>query len=174
MAKYMKISACVALFSTIILIIFYQIKPVAVILPLAITAGTTSYHLWMRLFVGHSFKLLLKNQIDYKRKWFTVGKKEQKLYEFLRVKRWKKHLPTYDPDAFDKRQHSWHEIIMAMCQSELVHEMIVVLSFVPIVFSLWFGATFVFIFTSLLSATFDLLFVIIQRYNRPRVLKIIK
>ena len=89
------------------------------------------------------------------------------------MKKWKKYFPTYDPNVFDKKQHSWDEIAAATCQSELVHETIVVLSFLPIVFSVWFGATLVFTLTSIFSALFDLTFVMIQRYNRPRVLKVL-
>lgn len=62
-----------------------------------------------------------------------------------------------------------------MCQAELVHETIVVLSFVPIIPSvLVFGDLPVFIITSLAAAIIDVTFVIIQRYNRPRIIRHIK
>lgn len=61
-----------------------------------------------------------------------------------------------------------------MCQSEIVHETIVVFSFLPIVSVVWFGSLPVFIITSVLSAGFDLMFVVMQRYNRPRIIKLIK
>ena len=111
---------------------------------------------------GGIFDRLLRNRVDPNRKWFQVGKVEQKLYEILKVKKWKSYLPTYDPDAFDKRQRTWGEIAGAMCQAELIHETIAALSFLPILASIWFGAPL-----------FDLTFVMIQRYNRPRVLKIL-
>lgn len=38
-------------------------------------------------------------------------------------------MPTYRPDWFDPRLHSWKEIAQTMCQSEVVHEIIAVLSF---------------------------------------------
>ena len=66
------------------------------------------------------------------------------------------------------------EIAQAMCQAELVHETIVILSFVPVAFSAVFGAFWVFLITSLCAAAFDLMFVIIQRYNRPRIIRLIK
>lgn len=59
-----------------------------------------------------------------------------------------------------------------MCQSELVHETNVLFSFVPVLFSLWFGEAAIFIVTSALAAAFDLAFVIMQRYNRPTVIRI--
>ena len=52
--------------------------------------------------------------------------------------------------------------------------MIVVLSFVPIVAGVWFGVYPVFVITSILAAMFDLIFVMIQRYNRQRVIKLMK
>ena len=59
-----------------------------------------------------------------------------------------------------------------MCQAELVHEVNIAVSFVPILFSVWVGALPVFVITSILAAGYDLLFVILQRYNRPRVLRL--
>ena len=169
----MKIIAWFSILVTSVFLIIYQIKPLEIFFTIVITAGTVSYHFLMRLFVGSVFNLVLNNNIDYNKKWFRVGKAEQNLYRFLKVKKWKRFFPTYDPSAFDTEVHSWNEIAGAMCQSELVHEMIVVLSFLPIISSMWFGATPVFVLTSIFSALFDLIFVIIQRYNRPRVLKLL-
>ena len=42
-------------------------------------------------------------------------------------------MPTYDPTLFGPQIHSWDEIAQDMCQAELVHETIVVFSFLPIV-----------------------------------------
>ena len=61
-----------------------------------------------------------------------------------------------------------------MCQAEIVHEIIIVLSFVPIIFSIWFGELLVFIITSVISALIDSIFVMLQRYNRSRIIKLIK
>lgn len=169
----MKIIACVSVLLTAIFIVVYKIKPFGLVLSGAVTLGTISYHFLMRLLVGGILNFVLKNKVDYNKKWFKVGKTEQKLYKILRVKNWKKFFPTYDKDVFDKNKYSWGEIAGAMCQSELVHETIVVLSFLPIFASRWFGATLVFVLTSVFSALLDLTFVMIQRYNRPRVMKIL-
>ena len=75
---------------------------------------------------------------------------------------------------FDVKVHSLQEIVQAMCQAELIHEMIVVLSFVPIVAGVCFGAYPVFVITSALAAMLDLMFVMVQRYNRQRVIKLMK
>lgn len=73
---------------------------------------------------------------------------------------------------FSIQNHSWDEIAQAMCQAELVHETNMVLSFLPMIAVKWFGSFGVFLITSVCGAAFDLVFVIIQRYNRPRVVKL--
>lgn len=55
------------------------------------------------------------------------------VYEKLKVKERKRKMPTYNPKLFDPRIHTWNEIAQAMCQAELIHETIVVLSFLPVV-----------------------------------------
>ena len=81
---------------------------------------------------------------------------------------------TYDPDSFDPGIHTWEEIAQAICQAELVHETIIVLSFAPVLASCLFGELIVFVVTSGLAACFDAIFVIMQRYNRPRIRKLVE
>jgi len=167
MARWMKLAALAAVGLTVV---FTLLR----LEPLAITAGTLAYHLLMRFAVGFAFDRALNNRVDVRHRWFRLHRFEAALYERLQVGKWKAALPTYDPDAFDRHQHSWEEIAQAMCQAELVHEVIAALSFLPVAASVWLGATAVFVITSVLAAAFDLLFVIIQRYNRPRVMKIVE
>ena len=141
-------------------------------LSLAITFGTISYHLVMRLLVGLAYNCCMKNRADYRKSWYQQKGFEPKLYEALQVKSWKGKMPTYESDLFDPRRHSWDEIAQAMCQAELVHETIAVLSFLPVLAVRWFGSFGVFLITSVLSALLDLMFVIMQRYNRPRVVRL--
>ena len=81
-------------------------------------------------------------------------------------------MPSYNPEIFSNKKHTWDEIAQSMCQSELVHETNIILSFVPLIASIYFGSFCVFLITSVCGAVFDLLFVIMQRYNRPRIVKI--
>ena len=143
---------------TILTVVLYNATSIDIILTFAITLGTTSYHFIM----------------DYTKSWYQVSNFENRIYKKLNVKKWKNRMPTYDSSLFDTKIHSLHEIVQAMCQAELVHEMIVVLSFVPIVAGVWFGEYPVFVITSILAAMFDLIFVMIQRYNRQRVIKLMK
>lgn len=174
MKKLVKGIALGTLIATILLSILYRLRPASFILALAITAGTTCYHFAMRLAVGSLYNLFMANRADYRKSWYQLKPWETALYERLHVKDWKGKMPTYDPDLFNPRKHSWEEIAQAMCQSELVHETIVMLSFLPILASIWFGSIEVFIITSMFGAFVDTIFVIMQRYNRPRIIEIVE
>ena len=140
---------------------------------LAITFGTFSYHLIMLLSVGLIFNACMRNHADDSKRWYQQKSFEPKLYERLRVRDWKGSMPTYASDLFDPKKHM-DEIAQAMCQAELVHETIALLSFLPIIATCWYGSFPVFLATSFLSALIDLLFVAMQRYNRPRVIRLAK
>ena len=173
MAKIVKGIAAFSLAATVILAISYKVTSSGILLPLAITSGTIAYHFVMRLMVGLAFHATMRNKADYRKRWSQVSKREMAVYEKLKVKQWKRRMPTYDPALFDPRLHTWEEIVQAMCQAELVHETIAVLSFLPILAGIWFGEYPVFIVTSVLSAACDMVFVIMQRYNRQRVTKLL-
>ncbi len=169
MVKSMKMIAAISFVLTIIFVLLYRSTSNRLMLTLAVTAGTIAYHFIMRLLVGMIFQLCMHNRADYTRKWYHVSKAEMQFYQKIKVKQWKSKMPTFDNDAFDTKKHSWDEIIQAMCQAELVHETIILCSFLPIIASTWFGAFWVFVITSVCSALFDLLFVFMQRFNRCRI-----
>ena len=139
----------------------------------AITFGTFFYHFAMRLLVGHVVDRIMKNRADYSKPRYQLREFEIRLYKTLKVKKWKGNMPTYDPSLFDPKLHSWEEIAQAMCQAEIVHEVIVVFSFLPLLGAIPFGSFGVFLITSVLAALYDLSFVIMQRFNRPRIMKLI-
>lgn len=174
MIKLLKIFPVVFLMGTIVAGILYQKTFLGIWLTLAITFGTTTYHFIMRWVVAFIYNSIMHNRADYRKRWYQVSKFEMKLYEKLRVKKWKNHMPTYNPSLFDPRQHTWDEIAQATCQAELGHETIVVLSFAPILAGLWLGGYSAFIITSIFAAVFDMMFVIMQRYNRQRIVKLIR
>ncbi|MCH5162710.1 MAG: hypothetical protein J1G38_04390 [Clostridiales bacterium] len=154
--------------------IAYYFARYGVLLTLAITFGTCFYHFGLRLVVGHSIDAIFKNKMNYDRWWFRERKFETTLYKILLVKKWKRFMPTYKSEYFDIRKHSLEEIVMATCQAEIVHEVNMVLSFVPVVFTIWFGSLAAFLITSCVAFCFDGIFVIMQRYNRPRLRRLIE
>ncbi len=174
MAKIMKISALSSALLTLLLIILYINAPSSLLLTLAITFDVTAYHFIMRLFVGFIVNLLMHNKANYNAAWFRASDFELRLYKILKVKKWKGRMATYDPDSFDLKIHTWDEVAQATCQAEIVHEVIILLSFLPLLAAIPFGAFPAFVITSVLAACYDVMFVIMQRYNRPRIIKLIK
>ncbi len=169
MKKKMIVLTLLFLAALIALGISYYFVRKGVLLTLAITFGTCFYHFAMRLIVGYGIDSVCHNKMNYNNWWFRERRFESKLYEFLRVKKWKKHMPSFRPEDFDVRKHSVEEIIQVTCQSEIVHEVIMILSFVPVLFTIWFGALAAFLITSSVAFCLDGIFVIMQRYNRPRL-----
>lgn len=153
--------------------VLYRTQDIDAALTFSIIFGTIAYHFIMRLAVGALFDTFMKNRADLTKKRYLCRPWEKALYERLQVKQWKKRLPSFKPEYFDRRLHSWEEIAQAMCQAESVHEVIALLSFVPVFFSIWFGELPVFLITSFAAALADLAFAVVQRYNRARIIKLI-
>ena len=139
-----------------------------------ITIGITLYHFVMRLAVGTIVNFIMKNRANHKNIWFRQKSFENKLYKLICVRKWKKYLPTYSPDTFDPSQKTVKEIVGATCQAEIVHEIIMALSLLPITLIPFLGGAAAVIITSVLAMLFDSLFVILQRYNRPKLIKVME
>lgn len=144
----------------------------AVVEAITIAVGVTLYHFAMRLAVGTVVDLIMKNKADHESMWFREKRFEKKLYKLLRVRTWKKHIPTYNPDTFDTDKKTIKEIVGATCQAEIVHEVIMLLSFLPIAAIPFLGGAAAIFITSFLSMLIDFVFVILQRYNRPKLVKV--
>ncbi|MBQ0083508.1 MAG: hypothetical protein KBS52_01930 [Clostridiales bacterium] len=143
-------------------------------LTLLITSFTFFYHFAMRLIVGEVVTLIYKNRdFHYDNDWYKQKKFEKKLYKFLRVKKWKGKMITARPEQFDVKTRTKKELLHNITQAEIVHEIIIALSFLPLAMIIPYGAPWAFILTSIGAALIDSVFVIIQRYNRPRILKLL-
>ena len=167
-----KAAAVISTAATVLLVLAYSLWHRGWLLSWAISFGTTAYHFLMRLAVGYALPTATKYDFDYHHPWFQPRAWEAGLYRTLKLHRWKGQLPTYAPDQFDLAANSLHRIIQNMCGAELVHEIIMVLSFLPLLAIPVFGSPVVFVLTSLGAAIFDSVFVMAQRYNRPRVVRI--
>ncbi len=152
-------------------VLLHRLSGMGVFLSLAITSGTFFYHIAMRLAVGGVFHSIPLAKFDPHSWWFSPRSFEGKLYSCLKLKKWKVSMPTYNPEDFSIEHHSPMEIAQRTCEAELVHAVNVMLSFEPLLAIPAFGAFWVFLLTSLAAACYDLLFVLMQRYNRPRLLR---
>lgn len=152
MAKKLTLLTVLILAGTAVFAVLYRKTACQAYLPLVITFGTTAYHVVMRQLVALAFHTAMRNRADYGKRWYQVSKREMALYDRLRVKKWKRGMPTYDPTQFDPRRHTWEEIAAGAR----------------------FGAYPVFIVTSVLAALFDMMLVMMQRYNRQRVMRLLE
>lgn len=144
---------------------------------LALSFGATAYHLAMRLAVGwligcHDRRFTGKSW------WFRARRWEAGLYRALRVRAWKGKVPTYVPASFDLGRAGPEAVLRAMCAAELTHEVIIALGYLTLLMAglcddvgmglgLFGGTAFA-------AGLFDMVFVIIQRYNRPRLRRVME
>lgn len=121
----------------------------------------------------------------YNRNWVLWDKfpfrpffweKSGKLYRKLQVRRWKVRLPDASKrwkDMYEKRvslqpdKENLRRLIQETCVAEIVHYQLIFLSLPLLKF--WPGPGGIVSFS--LCGAGNLLFVIIQRYNRPRLIK---
>ena len=129
------------------------------------------YHLWLRLIMGNVSKLF---PIRHTMSFFRERPFEKRLYAFLRVRKWKDRMPTYNPGAFFLQAHSLSEIADTMAKAETDHWINEAISLSSLLFSLLWGQFPIFLITALLAMAFDASFIAMQRYNRPRVLALLK
>ena len=174
MPKVMKAITTGCILVTLLTAVIYQNSSSDLFLTLSITFGMITYHFVMRLLIGWLVMIFMKNKADYTKQWYQLHSWEKTFYKKIKIKKWKNKMPTYRPQDFSPKEHTWQEIAQTMCQSEVGHELIVIFSFLPIFASKWFGAFGVFVITSVVSAAFDMILVMIQRYNRDRIQRLIK
>lgn len=169
MEKTMKMAAAVSGCFTVIFILLYKFFGGDIFLSTSISLGTVFYHFAFRIAVGNICDKAIDVSSYQRNEKHYVGKKEMNFYSYIRVKKWKKFIPSYDNSQFDPTLHTWMEIEGAVYRSEIIHKINAVLSFIPVFLSIYFGAFWVFLITSAAGAAADIIFVIVQRFNRGRM-----
>lgn len=139
------------------------------ILWIGVTAFVIMYHLWMRIIMGNVSKLF---KVDYRHPWFSQRAFEQKFYELLRVKKWKDKALTYNPHLFSFKNYTFEQIATTMSKAELDHWINELISLSSLLFALVWGEFWIFLITAIAAMLFDAQFIVIQRYNRPRILRV--
>lgn len=152
----------------------YRVSHQSWMLSVYITLLTAFYHFAMRLAVGMAVTRLFQNRDFPMDSWgFRIRGYEHRLYQLLRVKKWKSKVITAQHEQFDLRKAGPEEVLHNMLQAELAHRVIMALSFLPLLLILPYGEPGVFLSTSIAACLFDAVFVIIQRFNRPRMLRLL-
>lgn len=147
------------------------------LLPVSITLLTTLTHFVLRLLIAALVSIAFTrktNSLNFNNAWFREKKWEKEFYNFIKVKKWKSKMMTYDPSLFDLEKQGLGNLIKESCRAEVIHEAIAITSFLPLLYTFLFGTFPVFLITSIIATVYDMLFVFIQRFNRPRILKILE
>lgn len=164
--------AITLIISIICFVLYYgNIYHNSIFLWIGITAFTIMYHLWMRIIMGNVTKLF---KVNYKQWWFKEKSFEKKLYKLLRVKKWKGKALTYNPELFSVKNYSLEEIVNTMTKAERDHWINELISLSTLLFAIPWGVFWIFLVTAIFAMLFDGQFIVIQRYNRPRIVKILQ
>ena len=160
--------------SVICFIVYYgNIYRSSAILWIGVTAFTIMYQFWLRIIMGNVTKLF-KKHINYKQKWFQEREFEKALYKFWRVKEWKGKALTYNPELFSLKDNSLEDIANTTCKAELDHWINEIISISTLFFAVLWGEFWIFLTTAIVAMLFDAQFIAIQRYNRPRIVRILE
>ena len=153
-------------------VLYYgNINKNGMILWIGIASFTIMYHLWMRIIMGNVTKLF---KVNYKQWLFKERIFEKKLYKLLLVKNWKGKVLTYNPELFSLKDYSLEEIANTMTKAETDHWINEVISLSTLLFAFFWGEFWIFLITAIAAMAFDAQFIVIQRYNRPRIVKILE
>ena len=129
------------------------------------------YHFGLRLLFG---VFSTKYPPDYRHPWYTQRGFEKKLYKLLRVRRWKDKVLTFEPDKYDFQKRTLDQLASTMAKSELDHLFNELISVASIFFGFVWGCFPAFVISAIAAMLFDAQFIVVQRYNRPIVLKLMK
>lgn len=167
---YCIIGVSALIFAVCFILYYGDIYHKASVLWTGVTFFTIAYHLQLRLIMGNVSKLF---SVNHKQKWFCEKKFEAKLYRFLNVKVWKGKALTYNPELYDIKTRTLTQIADTTAKSELDHWINIIISLTTLCFALIWGQLWIFALTAVFAMLFDSQFIVIQRYNRPRIIKLI-
>lgn len=171
--RIIAIGTAVSLLSGFASVILYKKFRDGFYISLAITSFTTLYHFAMRIAVGYMVVFVRRNKTAADSVPFRLRNAESNFYKKIKIKHWKKYVPTYNKALFNIKNNSYEAVMHNMINAEIGHELIVVLSFLPILLSKPLDGFVPFVVTSVIAAAFDMQFVFVQRYNRARISKFI-
>lgn len=162
--------ALMALVSALFLTLYYtEILPHNAVLWIGIVSFMILYHFGLRILFGEFTKRL---KINYRHPFFKRRKFEKKLYSVLRVRFWKDRVLTFDPDSYNFKTRTLDELATTMSKSETDHWINEAISLSSLLFALLWGKFPIFLITCIAAMIFDAQFIVVQRFNRPIVLRL--
>ena len=160
---------------TLMLMLVYFDTDAAVWKAFTVISGTLFYHVGIRWGILALIDYGPEDWFDWRRWIYTPRRYEKALYDKLRVGDWKAYVPVLRPSLYSPREHSWDDILLTMCQTEFAHALGALGCLIPMILGpLLFKGFWAFFITGLLLILAEMCFIIVQRYNRPRVIAMLR
>jgi hypothetical protein len=158
-----------------LLLLLFLVTGKRIIYLFSLASGWIFYHTFIRLESGDVLNML-RPSFDYGSRLFRERENETKIYEKMGIRKWKKYLPTYVPGSFDISKRPIRAVIYESCKSETDHIINLVFNFGSVSFCLLTrdpaGNFWFFFLTAVAGGFIETVFIIEQRYNRPRLVKL--
>ncbi len=141
---------------------------------LLLTAEILAYHVIIRIIWGVITNHLPDSFFHPEKKIYCSYGWEKNIHKLLHVKKWKEHVPVFDIHQWDIRERGIDSVIAASCRAELDHATNILLGYVVLlpVFFLQRWAISAWLVAAIGASLFDGVFVTIQRFNRPRLMRL--
>ncbi len=140
-----------------------------VMLVFGVIMMNAAYQVITRVLVGTICEGVFENGINSSAEWFRTSEAEERLYGFLGIKYLKRSLPKFERTDFSLTRQSLQDIMDTGCEIEAEHEVNILVTMLGMLLTIPFGETWVFVVFAVGAVLYDLLFIAVQRYNRPRL-----
>ena len=155
-----------------ILVAVYDKQPFVAIF---ITMFMFAYHADVRVVIGAVTNKLVKSRINVDKKCYTVSKKEFDFLSKLDVKKWKDKFVTLFSDQFTVSTNNIENVLKNNINAEITHHLCFAMGLLAIPLGWLISAEELWLYVAtavVASLALDLPPILIQRYNRFRLLKI--
>lgn len=146
----------------------------SIIQTVAVLTGCVAFHFTIWIFSAISVVWIMKNKANDKCVWFRELSWEKDFYKLIKIRKWKRHLPTYAPKYYDFKSTSYENLIAIISQTEVVHEVAALFSLLSLFGIRWFSNVPIIAITAAIDFMINLVYVFLQRYNRMRLRKLIQ
>ncbi|MCR5349732.1 MAG: hypothetical protein K6E20_01935 [Acholeplasmatales bacterium] len=129
------------------------------------------WNFWIRVISGLIFTAFTYNPES---RWFKINDTDRKWHNFIKVKKWIQHAPTFNPKQYDSKTLTLDEIIQNTCRNEVSHIMYFIETYMGILLSLYFGNYLLTIIVAITVSIHDIFLISLQRFSRDRLNKLNK
>jgi len=139
----------------------------------AVLTGCLAAHLILWILSAIVVVGIMKNRANDECAWFRELPWEKDFYRIIKFRKWKHHLPTYNPRFYDFKVLKHENLLGIISQTEIVHEMAAVLSLLSMAGTRWLGHSYIIVTISIIDLLINLIYVCLQRFNRIRLRRLI-